>query len=225
MARGTRAASRLANWLAVAVILAGCGQGPTAPGTAGDSAATTPATRTEPPPSAPAETPEATASTSSRPAAASPSATFESPLYRYAITLPAGSMLLNWRPAQRKWDGSSKIDRAGPHTDRTAIAEGGLYLFGAEAESLESWFERVAANGARYHGCTPGDNRVDVTINGVPAIAFTQSCDENTNMARVALWKDGYGIGVWLGETSVDKLVAVRDRAVELLSTLEWQGS
>jgi len=35
----------------------------------------------------------------------------------------------------------------------------------------------------------------------------------------------GFGIGVWLGETSADKLVAVRDRAVELLSTLEWRSS
>jgi hypothetical protein len=184
--------------------------------------ATTPAAASQP---TVAETPETSRSASPRPAATPAPSTFESPFYRYAITLPPGSMLLNWRPAQRMWDGISKIDRAGPYTDRTAIAEGGLFLFGAGAESLESWFSRVAGHGSRYHGCTPGENRVDVTVNGVPAIAFTQSCDENTNMARVALWKDSYGIGLWLGETSVDKLVAVRDRAVELLSTLEWQGS
>ena len=146
-----------------------------------------------------------------------------SEFYRYALTLPPGTMLLNWRPAERLWDGTSKLDRAGPLTDRTGVSEGGLYLFGAAAESLAAWSDGVAMNGSRYHGCGPAENQVDVTINGVPAIAFTQACAENTNMARVALWKDGYGIGVWLGPTPPASLVAVRDRAVELLAGLEWR--
>ena len=133
--------------------------------------------------------------------------------------------MLAWRPAVRLWDGTAMLDRAGPLTDRTAVAEGGLYLFGAEDEGLETWFARVEGNGTRFHGCTPAQNRVDVTINGVPAIAFTQSCASDTHMARVALWRDGYGIGVWLGETRPSALVATRDRAMELLETLEWRTS
>ncbi len=81
----------------------------------------------------------------------------------------------------------------------------------------------MEANGVRQHGCTIAENRVDVTINGVPAIGFTQRCALGTNMARVALWKDGWGIGVWLGEAPVSELPARRDRAIELLSTLDWK--
>jgi hypothetical protein len=223
------ATRRLLASAGLAVSVLGCGsgtQGATVTNepseVAGSSAtpATTPAVTSQP---TIVETPEASRSASPRPAATPAASTFESPFYRYAITLPPGAAMLAWRPAQRLWDGTAKLDRAGPLTDRTTVAEGGFYLFGAVDASLETWFARVEANGTRFHGCTPAQNRVDVTINGVPAIAFTQSCALGTHMARVALWEDGYGIGVWLGEASATTLVAVRDRAVELLATLEWK--
>lgn len=200
---------------------------------AGSTACVAPAALTSAPPEparsssataepTPADTPQSIPSTSPSPTAAPASTTFESRFYRYAITLPAGTATRAWHGADRPWDGVAKLDMASPYLDRTGVGEGSLWLFGAEDPGLETWFARVESNGERFHGCTPAENRVDVAINGTPAIAFTQTCELDTHMARVALWKDGYGLGVWLGPTQAAKLVKVRDRAIELLAALEW---
>ena len=222
MDESARAARRIVACLALTLAVAGCGQATVAPSTAAPTIApaASPAVTSSP---TPTETPESATPAPSRPTA-SASLTFESEVYPYAITLPPNAAILAWKAAERPWDGTAKLERAvNPYADRTTVAEGGLYLFGAEDPSLETWFGRVEDNGRKYHGCGTAENRVDVTINAVPAIAFTQTCASGTNMARVALWKDGFGIGVWLGETTPDKLVAVRDRAVELLAGLEWK--
>lgn len=174
----------------------------------------------QPTPLEPSSTPSPTAAPTDTP---TPSASvFTSPFYGYSLTLPPGMMTRNWRPAERAWDGEAKLERAGPYLDRTGIAEGGLFLYGAEDPGLDTWFARVEGNGRRFHACTEAENRRDVTINDVPAIAFTQHCALDTRMARVAIWKDGYGIALWLGETQEATLLAARDLAIELLDGLEW---
>ena len=223
MTERATAARRLVICLVLTLSIAGCGQGTVESSTAADPTIGPPATPAATSSPLPTEAPASATPAPTRAAASPASLRFESEVYPYAITLPPGAAILAWKPAERPWDGTAKLERAvNPYADRTTIAEGGLYLFGAEDPGLETWFGRVEDNGRNYHGCGAAENRVDVTINGVPAIAFTQTCASATNMARVALWKDGFGIGVWLGETTPDKLVAVRDRAVELLSTLEW---
>jgi hypothetical protein len=221
----TRAARRLGLRLAIVVSIGACRGGATVQATPVEAPMTPAGSPSSARTARPDPTSRSAAPATPRPAATEASATFESALYPYAITLPPGIQLLNWKAATRPWDGVTKLERAvNPYADRTTIAEGGLYIFGDDDPSLETWFARVEGNGTKFHGCTVAENRVDVTVGGLPAIAFTQTCLEGTNMARVALWNDGFGIGVWLGETSADKLVAVRDRAVEILSTLEWRG-
>jgi hypothetical protein len=226
MASRSTAARRCVAYLLLGASIVGCGGAAPSPAvTVAPSRAAvvpspspTPAATTTPTPD---PTPEPTAPPSRRPPA-TPSPTFESPFYRYTITLPVGIQTLNWKAAQRPWNGTAMLDRAGPYTDQTGIAEGGIFLFGGEAESLQAWFEVVEGNGVRYHRCTPARNRVDVVINDVPAIGFAQSCEQGTNMARVALWKDGWGIAMWHGEAPVGELPAMRDRAIEFLHSLEW---
>ncbi len=212
----------------VAVSLAACGGGTPASSSgvppsqvAGQPTASSPPAATAPP-ATDAPTPSR-ASPASLPPLPTQSPTFESPFYRYAMTIAPGTRTRNWRPASRVWDGIARLDMAGPYTDQTGTPDGGLFLFGAEAESLDAWFARVEGNGSRYHACTPAQNRLDVTIKGVPAIAFSQGCALGTTMARVAIWKDGWGIGVWLGDTPAGEAATTRDRLIELLDGLEWR--
>jgi hypothetical protein len=157
------------------------------------------------------------------PAASSASNTFESTRYRYSLTLPPGTLLLNWHSADRAWDGQAKVDMVGPFTDRASIAEGGLFVIGAEAQSLDQFATRFEENGTRFHGCTAAQDRTDVTIGGVAAIAFTQRCDHGAvGFGRVALFKDGFGLGTWIS-TLPGKEPAALDHLIELLGTLEWQ--
>ena len=111
---------------------------------------------------------------------------------------------------------------AGPYTDRSAVAEGGLFLIGAEADNLDEFFARFEGNGTRYHGCTEAQDRIDVTIGDIPVIAFTQRCANDSAFARAALFKDGFGLGTWITTTPGKKIVA-RDRLIELLDGLEWR--
>ena len=176
-----------------------------------------PTPATEP---SPARTPEATASS----APSVDANTFVSPDYRYALTLPPGTALVAWHRADRPWDGASRVHVAGPNMDRTAIAEGGLYIIGSPADSLDEFFTRFEANGPRFRGCANAEDRVDAPVNGVPAIGFTQVCgdDEADEFGRVALFKDGFGIGASIAASAGEKVPA-RDRLIELLGGLEWR--
>jgi hypothetical protein len=150
--------------------------------------------------------------------------TFVSPVYQYALTLPPGSLLRNWGPAERAWDFRSKLESGGPFLDDAAIKEGGIYLYGAPSASLEEWFGVVEGAGIRFHRCTKAQNRQDATIGDAKAIAFTQSCSNNIERwARVAIFKDGYGVALWLHPTPGAE-VAGRDRALEVLKGLQWRS-
>jgi hypothetical protein len=150
--------------------------------------------------------------------------TFVSPRYGYALTLPPHVALLGWHGADRQWDGQSKVHIAGPYTDRTVVAEGGLLVIGSEAESLDEFVRRFEATGPRFRGCGMAQNRLDVTIGGVPAIGFTQICgdDAHDGFGRVALFNNGWGIGASIATTFGNE-VAGRDRLIELLEGLEWR--
>ena len=173
-------------------------------------------------------TPEATHASEPTPAATEEVAqsadanTFVSPRYKYAITLPPGSLVVGWHAADRAWDGQAKLETGGPYLDRASTAEGGIHMYGAPSTSLDEWFGVVEGAGIRFHGCTEAQNRREASVGGAPAIAFTQSCNNNIETwARVAIFKDGYGVAMWLHPTPGAE-VATRDKALELLEGLEW---
>jgi hypothetical protein len=147
--------------------------------------------------------------------------TWVSERYPYAITYPPGTMQLGWHSAERAWDVTANWDMAGPYPDRNLIAEGGLYVFGAPATSMDEFFTAIEANGTR-HRCTEPANRRDATIGGAAAIGFTQVCDNGTSFARVVIFKDGYGIAMFVN-TPPGGEIAGRDKAIELLEGLEWR--
>ena len=218
-------ASRFVAAVAATILVAACGgsSGPVTPVPTPAFQSTpavtaTPARTTKPTPSA-APTPEATES-----AAASAAAnTFVSKRYQYAMTLPPGSMLVNWHSADRAWNGQANLDSGGPYLDRTAVAEGGISMYGAPSASLEEWFGQVEGNGVRYHRCTKAQDRRDASIGDAKAIAFVQVCGGGTETwVRVAVFKEGYGVGMWF-HPSPGAEIAGRDKALELLKGLEWR--
>lgn len=142
--------------------------------------------------------------------------------YQYALTLPPKTAQLAWRAAQRAWDGQARVDMAGSLVDRTSVAEGGLLVIGAESDSLDAFFVQFAGNGTRYHGCSGAQNVTDAAIAGEPAIAFTQVCAGIAAFGRVAMFRNGRGVGAWIA-TTPGKEVAARDRLIELLSSFEWR--
>jgi hypothetical protein len=171
--------------------------------------------------------PDPTASPTAVPAPASASSTagaltFESKHYPYAMTLPAGVAFSNWRSASKTWDGLARVDIAGLYVDRVSIPDGTLLFFGGTANGLDEFFRRFEANGTRYHGCTQALNRRTESINGVAAISFTQRCVTDATFARVALFKDGYGIAAYV-LTLPGREIDTRDRLIELLDGLEWR--
>jgi len=225
MPRACITATTLIAVIAISVSLVACGS-------AGPSLAPPPAPSASPVPSA---APEPTPTLEATPmAAATPDAIKEAPqsadpnifvsqVYKYALTLPPGSLLVGWHPAERAWNGQAKLETGGPYLDRAAVAEGGIHLYGAPSRSLDEWFKVVEGAGIRFHRCTEAQNRRDASIGGAQAIAFTQSCSNNIEIwDRVAIFKDGYGVGFWLHPTPGAE-IAGRDRALELLEGLEWR--
>jgi hypothetical protein len=211
----------------LAIALGACGgSSPTQTATTPTTQASTPTpdTTVEPTPESITQpTPAATDEPTETAAASAAADTFESKQYGYALTLPPGAALLRWHQAVRQWDGQFKVDTGpNPYTDRNAVAEGGLLIIGSKAESLGEFFSRFEASGPRFRGCNAARNRLDVTIGGVPAIGFTQVCGEDARdgFGRVALFKDGRGIGASIA--TIGDTVAARDRLIELLEGLEW---
>jgi len=207
--------------------LAGCGSvgspsvrptapSPTIPAVPTPSAAPTLATPSPEPTAPPSVGPAASASAESN--------TFVSTYYNYALTLPPRTALVRWHAATRRWDGATSVPEEGPYIDWSTVAEGGLLIVGSPADSLDEFFARFEAAGPRYHGCDAAEERVDATINGVPAIAYTQACGTGEGFGRLALFKDGFGIGASI-HTTADKLLPARDRLIELFDGLEWRTS
>jgi hypothetical protein len=203
----------------LAMLLAACGETAAPQATKSPPLeATTSTVATPEPTRSPEQTPEPTL----KAAASLVANTFGSPNYKYALTLPPGTAYLAWHEADRPWDGQAKVDMLGPYTERNTVAEGGLFLVGSPGASLDEFFGRFEANGTRYHGCGPAEDRLETTIGGTPAIAFTQVCENDSTFGRIALFNAGYGVGAYIF-TTPGKELSVRDRLIELLSGLEWR--
>jgi len=153
------------------------------------------------------------------PASASVGEGFQSPVYPYALTLPA--MAGKWRPAEQAWDGLRKVEMAGPYTDSRSVDDGALFIFGGPtADGLEPFSNDIAAHFRRFHGCTQMQGRRDVVIGDVPAIAFTQKCAGQL-FARTVLVNDGFGLVAFVSVNLGSEKVAL-DHLIGWLGALEW---
>ena len=207
---------------AIAVILSACGGSVSSTAPPLPTVEATPAAVSTPEAApSPAPTPAATAQASEAAAGSTDPNTFVSPRYQYAITLPPGSLIVGWHAAERAWNGTAALESGGPYLDRASVTDGGIHMFGAPSASLEEWFGTVEGNGIRAHRCTEAQNRRDASIGDAQAIAFSQACENGEIWDRVAIFKDGYGIGMWL-HPDPGAEVAGRDRALELLEGLDF---
>jgi hypothetical protein len=213
--------------LAVAGAVAACGN------------SVPPPTLTEPPLPTPATSPSLQPTSPSPTTAASNGVTtFESTEYAYTMSTLPGTLLGPWRAAERAWDGRQQIDMDSPQTDRTVVADGGLFFVGAPApDGLEGFlarFERSVGavqdcvEGARFkngitggqYGLVPSDTPAPVFF--AVGIAFRERCDGNTLFARQVLVHDGYGIGAWIASVPGDDDEVVLFHLVEMLAGLYW---
>ena len=219
--------ARGSGLLAIVTLLAGCGPSAAAP-SGGASAAPSPSV-VQPSASAPATSPPSpSVAASPGPSAPTPSSgpiTLESTVYPYSLTVPAGSLTLAWKPALRPWNGEEAINILGSSVvDKTGIHDGGLIIFGAAApDGLDAFFAVHAANGSRFHGCSQPTGRRDVTINGVPAIAFVQSCLQQQTRAQISIVHDGFGLGIFVS-TAAGAESAALDHLITLLAGLTWKS-
>ena len=87
---------------------------------------------------------------------------------------------------------------AGPYLDVVFLPERSLLLTGTSTTGdLETFFGMVADNASRAHGCSEPENRRDVMIGEVPAVAYTQGCEQGALFARLALVHNDFGLYVF----------------------------
>ncbi len=150
--------------------------------------------------------------------------TFESKRYPIALRLPEGVEEGSWDDARQAWDGVHGIDMAGPFLDVVFLPSRSLFMVGAAtSDDLEAFLAHFAETSARRHSCTEPQNRRDVVIDGVPAVGFSQSCEEGTVQARVALIHDGFGLIVF-SITRAGEENAALDEVISVLDGLEWRA-
>ncbi len=196
------------------------------------------------PPPTEARSPTPAASASLQPPSPSPTTaatnevtTFESTEYAYTMSTLPGTLLGPWHAAEHAWDGKQQIDMDGPDVDRTVVADGDLFLIGAPApDGLEGFLARFERSVGALGDCVEGArfrNGIGAYYGLVPAktpfpafiavgIAFRERCEGNTLFARQVLVRDGYGIGAWIASVPADDDEAVLTNLVELLGGLNW---
>ena len=216
-----------AAWLlAVTGAACGSGQAPASSGAAGPtkaaSALASSALAASVPPS------PATSAAPTAPASPSPSPgqpiRFVSVLYPYALTMPAGSLTLNWHAASTAWDEMQRFDLLGPAVDRSSVAEGGLLLVGGAApDGLKAFSAVGVAKANVHHTCTPLNDEHRVTIGKVPAIVLSHSC-EGQVLGRATLVRDGQGLIAFVWVNSGYEGVALDHLVGWLDAGLEWTG-
>ena len=202
----------------IAVVVVACGGSATAPPVPTSTPAATAApTPSDEPTAAPTRSAVATAS----PTAAQPT-TFESVVYPYTLTMPAGVLRRQWRPATVPWDGQTPINRQSQSVDANGTPAGDLIVWAFPWTSdAASFGALVEDNTSRFNGCRLASEPTPLEVNGAPGGTYTQVCAQGTTALTVALVKDGYGLVSRVIEyTAPDE--EVRDQLTEWMAGATW---
>jgi hypothetical protein len=152
------------------------------------------------------------------------SPTFESKVYPWAITLPAGLTTRRWHPATRQWNGTEPISSAAPFDDDNGTPDGSLFLLGTPTTlTVREFFMSVASNTSRFRGCSSPADVADVQLVGEPAIFFTQQCAEETFAARLVSVHQGFGVVAVVLGVPAAKRGTVQNDLVSWLRGFEWR--
>jgi hypothetical protein len=201
-----------------AVIAVGCSAGvgaTTSPSNRGESTA---APSTAPPPASPS--PARTTPLAPSPSTAS-TTRFASVLYPYALTMPAGSLTRSWHAATSAWNETQRFDLLGPALDRSGVADGSLLFIGGPApDGLKAFSDLGVEKANVHHACTPLGAEGTVTIQNVPAIVLSQSCEGQVLVRATMVRKDqGLIAFLWLNvgheAEAVDHLVGWLEGGLE----------
>lgn len=175
----------------LALIVAACGGSATPAPTASPASSPAPTASVEPTPP-PTATPSHVSSPS--PVQSEP-VVFESVVYPYRLTMPAGVLTRQWRAATRAWDGQSPYSRTSPIVDANGTADGSLLVWGLPWDGDAATFAALVEEiGGRYNACTLASDLSPMEVDGVPGMTFQHACLDNTLGLSAVLVKDGYGI-------------------------------
>jgi hypothetical protein len=190
-------------WLSAVVVLAGCSPGPAAPSS----------------PVVPTGTPAAVGTPGPTPLA------FESTIYPYGLTLPAGVAYYAWTPATRQWQRDASIFRGSPDNDEASTVEGQLFIVGMPwTDGLRDFEELVLGKLAESHQCQAPVVRKDLTIGPDAAIGITQLCATSLVFTRVFVKHGSYALAISLGSVTAAKQATILDELAGWLNALTWRA-
>lgn len=152
---------------------------------------------------------------------------FESVMYPYRLSLPAGVAEGGWAPASRGWQPDLSISRGGTTNDEVSTVEGTLFIVGAPwSETLQEFETRVDTIVAEAHDCQVPVVRKDLTLGSDPAIGFTQTCGTiGLVFTRVVVVHENYALAVSLGAANQAKTASINDVLADWLTGLTWTSS
>ncbi len=163
----------------------------------------------------------------SLPTSAASPLVFDSVVYPYRLSLPAGVAYGSWTPASRGWQPDLSIYTGATTNDEASTVEGTLFIVGAPWSGTLRGFEtRVGTIMAEDHDCQVPVVRKDLTLGSDPAIGFTQTCGTtNLVFTRVVVVHENYALAVSLGAANQAKTASILDVLAGWLRGLTWTSS
>lgn len=191
-------AARIAALASVVVLGVACGTaGPVPSASVSTDVATSTTLGATPSPSAspsPQRTPQATTTQPTLSATPAQPTIFESVVYPYKLTMPAGALTRRWTAATIPWDGETPIRRESRSVDLTGTPLGSLVIFGFPATDPGVLGQRVEVNTSRFNGCKLTREPMPLEVSGNAGVSFAQLCASGTTALTVVTVKDGYGL-------------------------------
>jgi hypothetical protein len=170
----------------------------------GGSAATPASVPATPAPTAEAvATPTATAEPTTKPTPKPYE--FASSAYDYVVTLPGVSVA---KQALQPWDGESRIDWVGPHTDQVILpGDVRFFVYGSPTDlDLADYAAMIQAQSATWHDCPAQPSDVtDLAVGETIGQLARMRCVGDAYVQKLVLVGDGEGLVVnLLAEPAVD---------------------
>jgi hypothetical protein len=152
---------------------------------------------------------------------------FDSKMYPYRLSLPAGVAHGSWTPATRHWQADMPIFRGSSSNDEASTVEGRLFIVGAPwSRTLREFETRVRTMMAQDHDCKSPVVRKEITVGSDRAIGFTQTCSTTDLVfTRVVVAHSGYGLVVSLGAVNAAKTAGILEVLSNWLRGLTWTGA
>lgn len=160
----------------------------------------------------------------SLPTSAASPLVFDSVVYPYRLSLPAGVVYGSWTPASRTWQQDLSIYRGASMNDEASTVEGTLFIVGAPWSGTLREFETLVGTiVAEHHDCQVPVVRKDLILGSDPAIGFTQTCGTTDLVfTRVLVVHEDYALAVSLGAANQAKTESILDVLADWLRGLTW---